>query len=115
MSLDTFYAYANEAPSIALNRKSQQAPIMQPPSIDKTNAARNTLISAAMNDTNKCYHLFQHSLASYLVLIGVLNHVSCVVFSSAKDDEDAMVIDPKPVHDISAVREKDRKVLQSLF
>lgn len=114
MRLDRFYAYANEAPSIALNRKSQQAPILKPPRINKSNAARNDHISTAMSDTNKCYYLFQHSLVSYLVLIGVLNHLSCAVMSRKEEDEDAMAIDPESViHDISAVREQARKVQQT--
>jgi hypothetical protein len=91
MKLDTFYAYANEAPCHALNRKSQQTTILKPSRIEKGNPATDILMDSAMKETNKCYSLFQQSLVSYLILIGILNDVSRQLNSSNPDEHERRI------------------------
>jgi hypothetical protein len=115
MTLDTFYSYGNEAQCIA---QSQQSSMLKPKRFDKDDIDRNDMFETAMDDTNKCYHLYQHSLSSYLILIGVLNFAANKIVEGVKAevDEDVNMIDGNVEHEISAERNgTDRNVRLVIF
>jgi hypothetical protein len=109
MKLDKFYAHANEALCHSINRKSQQANVLKTNIADPPNECEIEIIRTAMNETNSCYHLFQHSLASYLTLIGILNFAASKILARSDDDTG------NSTHLITAVSVLGRKVRKSLI
>lgn len=116
MKLDTFYAYANEATCQSQNRKSQQTTTFQSSSLGRDDDDYTKLLDTAVTDTNRCYHLFQHSLVSHLILIKVLNdcarRILGIIPVAGGADETKML---PPIHKISATCNGDRNVCSLLF
>jgi hypothetical protein len=110
MKLETFYAYANEAPCISLNRKTQQTTMCEPAKISKENPLRNLLFDTAISETNSCYHLFQHSLVSFLILMRILNDaanslLSCAEGKDVAEKEDIEMLDVEDSNDVEEIKE----------
>lgn len=98
MTLDNFYASANEAVCHSTCSQTQQTNIMHFDKQPRSTVEQSESFDACMHDSNKCYHLFQHALASSLILINIVDYAAKKIVERSPNYATGVV------HELSAVR-----------